>query len=52
VIDLLTRFFTIYLHSKQEWRPRWGYQKANNDMDDWVVEDNKGKSLSSKHQSE
>merc|ERR1712000_689112 len=31
--------------AKQEWRPRWGYQKANNDMDDWVVEDNKGMSM-------
>ena len=31
--------------AKQEWRPRSGYQKANDEMQDWVIEDTAGKSI-------
>ena len=49
-VAALNQWMRITLHththySKQEWRPRVGFQRANNEMDDWVIEDNSGKSL-------
>lgn len=36
----------LSIHRKQEWRPRTGYQKANDPMGDWVREDRQSVSAS------
>lgn len=29
----------VYDEEKKEYLPRWGYKRANNDNDEWVIED-------------